>query len=153
MQLDLIEYLARAPAPTPAPKRDPLAELDPLTLLPGRPVQWERLLARATEKSLTVMVCTLWTGVVVETLSDPELGNLFLHKDGRIVEMPRQSVYGRTVFLTLAAARRIHARAPFVVLGSAGTHGVRLRFAGDADTVADPFASLVFDDPNDKQRR
>ncbi|HUC17768.1 MAG TPA: hypothetical protein VMA37_08775 [Acetobacteraceae bacterium] len=142
-QLDLIEYLERAPAPTPAPKRDPLAELDPLTLLPARPVQWERLLDRATEKSLTIMVCTMWTGMVVETLSDSELGYFFLYKDGEIIEMPRQTVFGRTVFLTLAAARRIHARAPFVILGSPGTHGVRLRFAGDADTVADPFASLI----------
>lgn len=134
MQLDLFAPRATPPAP-PVVAAPPFG---PASLLPARPIPWQRLLAQAACPEVTVMAVANWTGVVVETLSDPALGRRFLHRDGLITEAaPDPGYCGRTVFLTPAQAAELHRRAPLVCLNAGGTHSVRLRFAGPDDAPQD----------------
>lgn len=128
------DLFAARPAPTRPPSPRPAAPApagipDPLSLLPSRPIPWQRLVARAATAEILIVVARLWTGVVMETLNDPRLGRHFLHADGLIqpVEFP-DSTHGRCVFLTAAEARALHARAPLVQVGAAGAASMRLRF-------------------------
>jgi len=127
------------------------ARLDGLVLLPRRPVAWQRLLDRAPPHPVELLVTTLWTGVVVETLSEPA-GRHHLWRAGPILEYPADQVFKRVVFFTPETLAELARRTPIVVPHPGGECGFVARFAdpGEAATpnLAEMLAALKRDDPH-----
>ena len=128
------------PAATPGqPRRRPVPQL-----LPPRPIAWERLLEDASCTDVTILVSTMWTSSVVETLSTPELGRKFLLRDGIIQDVtPDPGARGRVVFMTVAQAFALHARWPLVVVGSPGTHAATFQLSPTSDPVHSPTMAVL----------
>lgn len=128
-QLDMFSAMAITPvqgvaiiAP-PAPVRE---------FVPTPPtLEWAKTLSRSEAGHETIVfVSHLWTGVVVEMLSDPRLGRLLLHKDGRICEIePDPAARGRVIYMDARSVLDLHARRPLIPIGAGGTHAARYRFA------------------------
>lgn len=141
-QIDLFSRLAIAPvqgvAGAPATIAPPAAR----EFIPTPPtLEWARKLALSETGHRTVIfVSTLWTGVVIECLSDPKLGRLLLHRDGTIQHIaPDHGARGRTIYMDARQALALHARHPLLPVGCAGTHSARFRFA---ETGEQPPATL-----------
>lgn len=132
-QLDIFAPAATTQEAPPAPVAQPAPELTPV----APTLAWARRLSASPHgRQVTVLVSWLWTGEVVESLSDGEWGRCLLHRDGRIeVIAPDPGAIGRTVFLDPRRAQQLHARHPLICIGIAGTHSARFRFAEPAQTA------------------
>jgi hypothetical protein len=128
--LEEFDLFGAPTSPLPAQRKRvaPLAALDPTALLPPRPIAWQRLLERLPPQPIELMVTTRWTGVVVETLSEPAARH-HLTRDGAILEYPPDAVHTRIVFYTSEGLAELAERAPLVILLAGGTHGFLARFA------------------------
>lgn len=135
--------VAAAPQPRPA-VHAPVA--DPIALLPSRPRAWDRLLAAAGPLPVRLDVSAMWTGVVVEVLSEGATARRFLDRDGIIQDVaPDPGCAGRTVFLTTAQARALLAQTPLAVVGG-GTHCLALEFSPTCDAAAIEYRLALIDD-------
>lgn len=106
-QLDLCDYITGLPH-----QSAPEAQVNPLDLLPRRPKAWERTVAHIGAADVRLLVCLLWTGVVVEQLRQG-LRSDRLKRSGKIERwhMPNDCPWPepcRLVILTTAQVARIH---------------------------------------------
>jgi hypothetical protein len=113
-----------------------------LALLPPRPVAWQRLLDRAPPHPVELLVTTLWTGVVVETLSDPA-GRHHLWRTGEIVEYPADSAFKRVVYFSPETLAALGRRAPLVILWPGGRSGFAARFVQPGETAAPELDAML----------
>lgn len=150
---DQFDLFALAPSGTTA-RPAQIASPTLLTLLPRRPFQWERRLAAAdADLPLELMVCQLWTGVVVEVLSVPE-GRTLLHSDGQIQEgVPPDGRSYRLVFLLPDQVRRIARRVALNLLGTPGSTTIHLAAATSLwPGLADWLDGIEAAEPQGKKR-
>ncbi len=121
---DLFDFIQAVPPPViPAP-----APFDPRTLLPPRPVAWDRLVTRAPDAPVRLFVCPLWTGVCLEVLSAPQLGRKWLDQDGTIRDFPPDSSHCRMIYLTPEQLAPIRQRARLTLIGTPGTSAAMYAF-------------------------
>lgn len=132
-QIDLFSRLLVAPVQGVANGPSTLSPpAEPREFVPTPPtLEWAKLLSRSEAGHETIIfVSTLWTGVVVECLCDPQLGRLLLYRDGTIQSItPDHGTRGRTVYLDARRALDLHARRPLIPVDAGGTHAARYRFA------------------------
>lgn len=109
-QLDLVDFLAGMPPVHSAP-----TVVDPLHLLPQRPVAWERSVAHFRAREIRIKVSLWWTHVVVEQLREGSRADMLL-RDGRIDRRdmtppsPMWAEPCRLVLMSAADAVGIHAQ-------------------------------------------
>jgi hypothetical protein len=132
----MIDLFGAPPRPATRPKTPAItapaaARLPTLIDIRGdRPPAWEQLVcADGFKPAPRIIVARNWTGVVIEDLSHPRLGRKFLHSDGTIQDVARDTAHYLTVFMTADEARALHIRFPLVHAGAAGTDAARFRLA------------------------
>ncbi|MDT8872298.1 hypothetical protein RAA17_16620 [Komagataeibacter rhaeticus] len=107
MQLDLCDYITGLPR-----QSAPEPQVNLLDLLPRRPKAWERMVAHIPAAEVRLLICLMWTGVVVEQLRQGLRADMLL-RSGKIdcCNMPDDCPWPepcRLVILTAAQAVRIH---------------------------------------------
>lgn len=132
MQLDLFGGPA-APVQGVAGAPEPLRRVNAAAIPPPAPTAaWARLLD-ASPYAVEVYVSWRCTGVVVESLDDPQLGRVLLYSDGQTgcFADRKSDRRVRTLYLLPDAAAALHRDQPLLRIGPFGSQRYRFAAAGE----------------------